>query len=264
MAENEGALSNETSSTDTGSEELSPSIETDTQQDAGSDADRGTDDEAAALRAENEELKKRVAHGSRTVAENRRLQEEIQNYNARLQRWKAANVDPEEIDRAIAAAQGGTAPQPNQQPQLTLAQIEQQVEMKLYQRDAYEAMDRYFEKDSDLDTKSSRTFFEAMGRNLAQQEIDEYGRVVSTPKQLVSAVAKIYEKEILAVAEKRAGKRMSETREKVKGQGITDSPHVKTKLDREEGNAPAPGTREHYNAVMDRQRAAFDNTKRRA
>jgi len=238
--DNEDGLAPNTSAQD--DEDLSPGMDSDTQDDdSGSDDNEGTD-ETASLRAELEELKKRVANGSRTTQELRQTQAQLQQYQQRLDKWKASGVDPDEIDRILAAS--GQQPQAAnaQDGSLSKSDLEAYLQKRDMLRDWNYEKKTFFKENPDFDNKFFRRHMDSIAAELANEEIQEFGRIVSTPEEVATKAGKEI-KTMLAQAETKALKKTSERREKVKGQGIVESGHARSKSS---GDADKEMTEDEY------------------
>lgn len=223
-------VANAAAPTDTGND-LSPTFETDTQVQGSGSADKGGTDEAATLRAEVEELRKRVSRGTMSFQQERKVREELEG---RLKRWKEAGVDPDEIDRALAAAANpsGTAPQnaPQQLPKNVMTTERYQAQRVL---DKWaDLKESHFEKNPELDTEHFHDWYDTRARRIADKEIAEFGRLVSTPKEILIKVNSDFNS-FQSTVEKKVRKAVSETREKVAGQGAVESSHTRVKVDRD-------------------------------
>jgi hypothetical protein len=231
----EGTLSADAGTAD--DEGLSPGLDTDTQDsesgDQGSGGSDGTDNELTALRAEAEELRKRVSFGTRTAQELRAAQEKIKANDERFARWKAANLDPDEIDKALGYAPGTTQAMANQASgkQLTMEDVESaarsQTQMQLFLSKFEDKKDQYFDKKPALDTPGTRRHFDAIAYEHATKEIEEFGRVISTPGQIFQK-AEVEFNKITAAVEKDVQQRLTEKRVQVGKQGVVDSSHQRS------------------------------------
>lgn len=203
--------------------DLSPTLDSGTQDSGpGPDAGRGTE-EMEALRAENEQLKNRVSQGTRTYQENQRLQQELQSHNERINRWKSKyGVDLDELERTIDPSVAAQA----QQAQAHQQDQGQNVDDKLYWHGAmlgyeWEKKD-FFKGNPDFNTKEFKDYFDMIATAHVRDEINQYGRPVSTPEQVRAVAEKGLKKHVDAM-EQRIAKRLTETRTKVKGQGVVES-----------------------------------------
>lgn len=218
----------ETSAQDADSD-LSPSMTQDTQS-TGSEGGVGTD-EVAALRAELEELRKRVSHGSKTYQELQRERQSREALESRINSWRAAGIDPDEIDKAIesVAGTGNVQPRQQQQPEgMTKAQLDQYLQQRDMLRDWNYEKKAFFKSNPELDDAYFRRHMDAIAAEIANKEIAENGAILSTPEQVAAKAGR----ELLLMVNKletKAQKRLSETREKVKSQNIVESPHVRSK-----------------------------------
>lgn len=210
-------------------DDLSPGFDSDTRDDSGSDDNTGTD-EVATLRAELEEMKKRVANGSRTTQELRQAQQALQQYESRLKRWKSSGVDPDEIDRILESS-GQSPANANTQPKsdsLTKAELDTYLMQRDMLRDWNYEKKLFFKENAGLDNKYFRRHMDSIAAELANEEIIEYGRIVSTPEEVAAKAGK--EVKLMIEQAKLAGEKQATTRrEKVKGQGIVESGHARSK-----------------------------------
>lgn len=252
---------------------LSPSIGGDTQDDdsAGSEPEGDTASQSslniAALQKELQELKDRVSGGTRSWQEERaarqRIEQELAQERARLDSWRKAGVRVEEVDAEVRRVLGEQSPAgygadgQRQQQGVTL----QQVEQMQWTRDVinnWNAEKRLFMRDNpEFNTSDIHEDLDLRAIRLADREIKEYGRVVSTPDKIFDkAIGAI--KKIQADAEKRAMQKASETRQKVKSQGVTEGAQPRRKPSAGETTEPIPTNADYANFWREQQR----NTRR--
>jgi len=214
------------------SSSVSPTLDNDTRE-SGSESESGTDD-VATLRSELEELRKRVSHGTKTHQMYQQERAAREALERRMQSWKQAGVDPDEIDRAVQAATSGgeshvksEGASNKQMPEGVMTQ--ENFERAMLLRDWNYQKDAYFDANPEFDTEEFRTFFDSVAVSITNKEIGEYGKIVSTPKD-VRKKAEDKLKKLHTTVETKVSKKMTETREKVKGQGVTDTEHRKPKV----------------------------------
>jgi len=193
----------------------------------GSGSSTGTDDEVVSLRSKVEELEKRFS-GSTSSWQNEKKRADT--LESRLNKWKEAGIDLDEIDR-IVGSQGttrtsGPANTGNPSKSFSPEEIDGIVNQKLVLRDWEAVKEDFLEKNPDYDTRAIRKFIDAAGAELAQEEINSTGKMVSSPRQVFKKAIAEFEK-VEARTRKRLEKEMSETREKIKGQGVTETEHRK-------------------------------------
>lgn len=232
-------------------DDLSPSLDNDTQDGAsGSDSAAGTD-EMATLRAELEDMKRRVANGSRTTQELRQAQQALQQYEQRLNRWKTSGVDPDEIDRILdSSGQGNAQSQAAANSDtLTKAELDKYLQQRDMLRDWNYEKKIFFKEHPDFDNKFFRRHMDSIAAELANDEINEYGRIVSSPEEVASRAGKEL-KAMMAEMETKALKKHTTQREKVKSQGITETTHQKGKKEED-----TPMSEKEYLEYSRRQQA---------
>lgn len=247
-----------------GNDPFSPNSDKDTPEPKGEGTEVGGDTEEAARRwaeieKRTQELEKRLAGQTKSWQEERRLREA---HEERLARWKAAGLDPDEIDKAITAAQGavqGTSSQPQQTRLPDNVVTTDQFHTALLLREWEKEKDDYLEKHSDLDTQEMRLYMDALASAITKKELDEFGRIVSTPRQ----VRKEVEKKIQGLeskVEKKLRKVLTEERTKVSGQGVVESDHKKVSKPSTDVDEPPMSPQDYAGMFMRHQ----DNILRKA
>lgn len=242
------------------SEDFSPSVDDGTPV-SDPDSGRGTD-EAAALRAEVEELRKRVAGQTRSWQEADAARKRLEQ---RIESWKRAGLDPDEIDRAVMAAsqqlqQNYSQQQTSQVPRdvvtrgemNTLFNIQKAVQTWEFEKE------KYFDKNPADDTPQLRQYLDNCAYLIAEQERRELGQIVSTPKDIARKAFAELQKFKNHMASQ-LQKNLTQTREKVKGQSVVDTKHTKPKP-AESGEEP-PMTDSEY-AELFRSHSAKIKNKR--
>ena len=211
----------------------SPDYDDDTPDTSDSSEKGGTDD-VASLRQELEDLRKRVSGQTQSWQQER---DKRLLYEKRLERWKQAGLNPDEIDRAVesslAALSGGqqTPAQQGQMPPGVVSREELQSTLanQRYIAQCESAAEKYFTKNPEDDTPLIRRQVTDIATRLAREELAmNAGVITSTPEQLMKGAFKELQ-ELKNQVAKRVQKSMTETREKVKGQGVTDTQHRKQK-----------------------------------
>jgi molybdopterin-biosynthesis enzyme MoeA-like protein len=226
-------------------ESLSPSLDEDTQDDLGSDyQDAGTDDRLAAVLADMENLKKRVANQTRSWQEERKraaqYEAELQRIRQRDEKLIAAGINPNDLLGMIMPGEPGYEQQQQAQqatpatPQTAInAAVKSQDILTRDQLEARLLMDKwedkkaeYFRNHPEIDTPEFRRFFDAAAAEKVRKEMEEYGRIDSTVYDFVDHADKTVMK-ILSTLEKKVRKASAETREKINSQQVADSKQTK-------------------------------------
>lgn len=238
----------------TDNDSLSPGFDAGTPEvTPGPEASSGTE-EATAIKAELEELRKRVSHGTKTYQELQAIKAERDALNGRLTKWKSAGVDPDEIDRALDAANGGQATRQAAQPDFpkdVMTKAEYQQEQVLSRWNMQK--ESWLDKNPEHDTEETHDFFDARARRIAAKEIAETGTIISTPKEIFKKALADWNK-LQTSIEKRVEKRLTEKRTQVNSQGITDTSHQKVKVDRTETEDKPKTPQERAKSFRERQK----------
>lgn len=231
LAENQGALSADAGTAE--GEAMSPAMDLDTPGGEaggqGSESGNGTDgNDVATLRAELDELRKRVQHGSKTAQQLRAAEQKLKAHEDRLARWKASNLDPDEVDKALGyVPQGQAAPaagRPAVTPEDQSAHIQNAVKFEMFKSQWESQKDRFFEANPEFDSAGTRRYFDSEAWDIAKQEIEEFGRVVSKPSDISKKVEKRFSA-LEAAITKRVEKKVTEKRTQVGKQGVVESGH---------------------------------------
>ena len=219
--------------------DLSPESDEDTYQSEASDdsstVEEGTD-RLVELQQKLEEAEKRIANGTKTYQQLQQYQQMVHQYEGVVQELQAAGVDLNEIIRMVRAGTGKDAPTgaANANPQLTPAQIAEYLDRRDLLRDWNFEKKQFFKSNPDLDNKFFKRHMDSIAAEIANDEITQYGRIVSTP----DLVAKNAGRELLTMMDKmktEGAKKATTSRQKVKGQGIVESGHARSKA----ANEPA-------------------------
>lgn len=230
----------------------SPTFETDTPSQGSDSTATGGTDEMATLRSEVEELRKRVSHGSRTAQELQQTRDALKQQEERLAYWRQNGVDPDEIDRALKAARGDQSPVQTQQTIPANTMTHEQFNQMMVLRDWEAEKKGWFNKNPEFNTKIVSRGFDGAARDLAEDELREFGRVVSTPEELFKKVVQDFNKFHSAV-EKKTMQKTTETRTKVAGQGVVETGNAKPNVDRKSDDDYKAETGDEYIARLNSQ-----------
>ena len=231
---------------------MSPSIDEDTQDmDSGSDEDGDTDRQPAGpdptvLAKRVQELEERVSGGTRSWQEERAARQQAEHRAAQLaareEAWRRAGINIEEVDREVQRLSGAAVTQDPQggqrQPQgVTIEQVQQVTWQQNVLRD-WEYEKRSFRRDNpELATPEINRYLDSVAVDLADQELKTYGRIISTP-DVIFKKSEAALRKMQADMEKRAARKQSETRQKVKGQGVPEGAQPRRKPSAGETDEP--------------------------